>query len=75
MVRSATTTEEKLRLIKTMGNFGEVSLLPELKTIIEDKTQPWQLREVAIVALRKFVDVVEVKDQVSSQSLYLTFFQ
>ncbi|ELU04729.1 hypothetical protein CAPTEDRAFT_198189 [Capitella teleta] len=69
MVRSATTTEEKLRLIKTMGNFGEVSLLPELKTIIEDKTQPWQLREVAIVALRKFVDVVEVKDQIMNIAL------
>ena len=64
MLRSESSTEHKLRILKTIGNFGEPSFFTELKAICEDKSQPWELREQAIFAMRKFCMQPEIRDQV-----------
>ncbi|ELU00944.1 hypothetical protein CAPTEDRAFT_209306 [Capitella teleta] len=64
MLRSASSNEEKLRLIKTIGNFGEPSFFPELKTIIEDKRIPLLIKSQAMFALRKIAYMPEIKEEV-----------
>jgi hypothetical protein len=64
MLRSESSTENKLRILKTIGNFGEQAFFTELKSICEDRSQPWELREHAIFAMRKFCYQPEIRDQV-----------
>jgi hypothetical protein len=65
MLRSASNTEQKIRIIKTIGNFGEPAFFPELKMYAEDRQQPREVREHSIFAMMKFCYLREVRDQVS----------
>ncbi|ELU12688.1 hypothetical protein CAPTEDRAFT_208459 [Capitella teleta] len=64
MIDYTRSIEEKIRLVKTIGNFGEPSFLPELASIIDDNQLPTEVREYAVKALLKFCAMPEIKEQV-----------
>ncbi|ELU18842.1 hypothetical protein CAPTEDRAFT_210315 [Capitella teleta] len=64
MIQSTRCIGTKIRLVKTIGNFGEPSFLPELKSIIEDDQLPTKVREYAVKALLKLCSKPEIKEQV-----------
>lgn len=65
LLQSATSVDEKIRLVKTIDNFGDAGFLPVLKTIIQDTRGNKMVRINAIKALNNLTSVPEVREEVS----------
>lgn len=48
-----TDIDEKIAVIKAIGNTGMVEFIPDLERIIKDKAHPVGARKIAIFALRR----------------------
>ena len=49
--------DEKMAIVKAIGNAGIVDFFPDIERIIKDKTEPAVIRKEAIFALRRLTSV------------------
>ena len=59
LLRSATTTDEKIWILKAMGNAGMPEFITPIKDIITTTTEPVVVRTKAVYALRRIAPFVK----------------
>jgi len=55
LLEQSESETDKIRVLKSMGNSGAKELIPSIKRIFEDISQPVVVRKQAVLALRKIV--------------------
>ena len=53
LLEQSQSEQDKIRVIKSMGNCGAKELVVPIKSVIEDKSEPLVVRTQAVFALRK----------------------
>ena len=59
MLRSATTTDEKILVLKAMGNAGLPECITPIKSMITSTSEPTPVKVKAIYALRRIAPIVK----------------
>ena len=59
MLRSARTTDEKILVLKAMGNAGLPECITPIKSIITSTSEPTPVKVKAIYALRRIAPIVK----------------